>query len=100
MTSARHAMYNVQPADYQSRSRYLDLACSQIQSQLFFYSYQHCVEQQFQTLMCILHNFSSIKARFCHTSTVTRLHSCSGKKYAYALRASCFYIEINIFEHF
>ena len=41
------------------------------------------------------------KARFIHTSTaVTRLHSCPGKKYAYALRASCFYIETNIFEHF
>ena len=32
------------------------------------------------TLMCILHNYSSIKARFSHTSTVTRLLSCSGKK--------------------
>ena len=44
----------------------------------------------------------SNKARFSHTSTVavTRLHSCYGKKYAYASRASCFYIEINIFEHF
>ena len=40
------------------------------------------------------------KARFIHTSTVTILHSCSRKKYAYALRAYCFYIKINIFEHF
>ena len=63
-------------------------------------SYQHCDEQQLNTLMCILHNFPSIKARFSHTITFTRLHSCSEKKYAYALRASCFYIEINIFEHF
>ena len=36
------------------------------------------------TLMCTLHNFSSNKARFSHTSTVTKLHSCSGKKYSYA----------------
>ena len=52
------------------------------------------------TLMCTLHNFSSNKDRFIHTSTVTILHSCSGKIYAYASRASCFYIKINIFEHF
>ena len=32
------------------------------------------------TLMFTLHNFSSNKARFTHTSTVTRLHSCTGKK--------------------
>ena len=50
--------------------------------------------------MCTLHNFYSNKARFIHTSTVTRLHSCPGKKYAYALRTSCLYIETNIFEHF
>ena len=70
---------------------------------IFLFNYQHCDEQQFQTasLMCTLHNFSSIKARFSHTlSTVTRLHSWSRKKYAYVMRASCFYIEINIFEHF
>ena len=70
--------------------------------QLFCPVMQHCDEQQFQTLYYTytLHNFSSNKARFIHTSTVTRLHSCSKKKYAYALRASCFYIETNIFEHF
>ena len=65
-------------------------------------SYQHCDEQQFQTLSCALnlHIFSSNEARFIHTSTVTRLglHSCHGKQYAYALRASCFYIEPNIFK--
>ena len=61
-------------------------------------SYQHCDEQQFQTLSCALYTFVfSNKARFSHTSsvTVTRLHSCSGKKYEYASRASCFHIEIN-----
>ena len=65
-------------------------------------SYQHCDKHATisNTLVCILHNYSSVKARFSHTSTVIRLHSCSGTNYAYALHASCFYIEINIFEHF
>ena len=66
-------------------------------------SYQHCDEHATisNILMCTLHNFPVLyKARFSHTSTVTRLHSCSGEKYVYALRASCFYREINIFEHF
>ena len=52
------------------------------------------------TLMCTLHNLSNNKARYRHTSTVTRLHSWFEKKYPYALRASCFYIEINILKHF
>ena len=62
-------------------------------------SYQHCDEQQFQTLSCAFYTIIPVLKldRFSHTSTVIRLHSCSGKKYAYALRASCFYIEINIF---
>ena len=60
-------------------------------------SYQHCDEQQFKHSLVHFTQFFEYKARFIHTSTVTRLHSCSGKKYAYALRASCFYIEINIF---
>ena len=66
-------------------------------------SYQHCDEQQFQTLSCALYTIVfSNKARFSHTSTVTvtRLHSCPGKKYECASRASCFHLEINIFEHF
>ena len=68
---------------------------------IIVYSYQHCDEQQFQTRSCALHKFFfSNKARFSHTSGITKLHSCSGKKYAYTLRASCFYIEINIFEYF
>ena len=50
-------------------------------------------------LICTFHFYSN-KTRFIHTSTVTRLHSCPGKKYAYALRASCLYIETNIFENF
>ena len=63
-------------------------------------SYQHCDEQQFKHSQVYLYNFPNIKARFSHTITFARLHSCSGKKYAYALRVSCFYMEINIFEHF
>ena len=55
-------------------------------------SYQHCdaSNNSCNTLMCTLHNFPSNKDRCIHTSTVTILHSCAGKKYAYALRASCF----------
>ena len=52
-------------------------------------------------IMCTLHNFSSNKDRCIYTSTVTILHSCSGKKYAYALRASCYNIKsifLNIFK--
>ena len=45
-------------------------------------------------------HFFSNNARFSYTSTVTRLHSCSGKNYAYASCASCFYIEINVSEHY
>ena len=40
--------------------------------------------------MRTLHDFSSGKVRFIYTSTVTRSHSCYGKKYAYASRTSCY----------
>ena len=63
-------------------------------------SYQHCDEQQFKQSHVHFTQFSSDKARCIHTSTVTILHSCSGNKYAYALRASRFYIKIHVFEHF
>ena len=65
-------------------------------------SYQYCDEQQYQILSCAVYTFFfSNRARFGHTSTVTRLHyTALEKKYAYALRASCCYIEINIFKHF
>ena len=44
-------------------------------------SYQHCDEQQFQKLSSALYTFFfSNKTRFNRTSTVTRLHSCHGKK--------------------
>ena len=72
-----------------------------IQCQLFCPVTNIPMSNNLNILMCTLHNFPSIKARFSHTITVTRLHSCSGKKkYAYVLRAFCFYIEVNIFEHF
>ena len=52
---------------------------------------QHCDEQQSQTQSCVqLHDCLSSKVRFIHTNTVTGLHSCSGKSYAYASRTSCY----------
>ena len=41
---------------------------------------------------CVPYTIFSVrsKVRLMHTSTVTRSHSCSEKKYVYALRASCF----------
>ena len=44
--------------------------------------------------------FPVLKLDLVIQATDTTLNSCSGKKYAYALHASCFYIEIIIFEHF
>ena len=44
----------------------------------------------FKHLLCTLHGFPTGKARFIHTITVTRSQPYSGKKYAYASRASCF----------
>ena len=58
------------------------MACLQPDTKsIILSSYQHCDEQQFQTLSCAFYTiFSSIKARFSHTSiAVTRLYSCSGK---------------------
>ena len=67
-------------------------------------SYQHCDEQQFPTLSCALCTiFPVIKLLVdlvIQALLLDYVHSCSGKKYVYALRASCFYIEINTFEHF
>ena len=62
---------------------------------------QYCDEQQFQTLSCALYTFFlGNKARFSHTSTVTRLHSCSRKNTRTPSVYLVFYIEINIFKHF
>ena len=52
------------------------------------------------TLMCTLHNFPVLKLDLVIKSLLLDYILALGKKYAYALRASCFYIEINIFEHF
>ena len=74
---------------------YPDKSC-----QLFCPVINIAMSNNLNNLMCTLHNFSSDNARCIHTSTVTILHSCSGNKYAYALRASRFYIKIHVFEHF
>ena len=50
-------------------------------------SCQHCDQNNFK--LCALLDFLSNNIRFTHTSTVTRSNSCSGKNYAYALRAPC-----------
>ena len=51
-------------------------------------------------VLCTLHICFSNKARFSHISTVTYYILALGKKYDYASRASCLYIEINMFERF
>ena len=38
-------------------------------------------------------DFLSSKVKFIHTSTVTRLHSCYEKSYAYASRTSCSFMK-------
>ena len=50
--------------------------------------------------MCTSQFFFSNKARFSHTRTVTRLHSCSEKNTRTPRVHFDFYIEINIFKHF
>ena len=64
-------------------------------------SYQHCDEQQFQTLLCELYTiFPALKLDLVIQALLLDYILALEKKYTYALRASCFYIEINIFEHF
>ena len=64
-------------------------------------SYQHCDEQQFQTLSCALYTiFPVIKLDLFIQALLLDYIIALEKNYAYALRASCFYIETNIFEHF
>ena len=58
-------------------------------------SYQQCDEQQFQIL-----NFFSNKARLVIQALLLGYIIALEKAYAYAVHASCCYIEINIFEHF
>ena len=56
------------------------VAYSQIQCQLFCPVINITMSNNLNILKCTLHNFPSLKARFSHTITVIRLHSCSGKK--------------------
>ena len=66
-------------------------------------SYQLCDEQQFEILSCALYTFFfSNKATFSHTGTSCYYidYILALEKTVYASRVSCFYIEINIFEHF
>ena len=64
-------------------------------------SYQHCDEQQFQTLSCELNTiFPVLKLDLVLQALLIDYIIALGKKYAYALRASCFHKEINILEHF
>ena len=64
-------------------------------------NYQRCDEQHFQTLSCALYTlFSVTKLDLVIQALLLDYILALGKKYAYAKRASCFYIEINIFEHF
>ena len=64
-------------------------------------SYQHCDEQQFQALSCARFTiFPVIKLDLVIQTLLLDYILALEKKYAYASGAFCFYIEINIFEHF
>ena len=64
-------------------------------------SYQHYDEQQFQTLSCALYTyFTVIKLDLFIQALLLDYILALEKKYTYAWRASCYYIETNIFEHF
>ena len=60
-------------------------------------SYQHCDEQQFHTLSCAFYTSFPVLARFSHIQALLLDYILALAK---NMRASCFYIEINIFEHF
>ena len=65
--------------------------------------YQHCDEQQFQTLSCALDTFFSVTKpdlviQLALAVTIDYILAME-KKYAYTSHASCIYIKINIFEH-
>ena len=68
---------------------------------IILFSYQHCDEQQFQTLSCAFYTiFPVLKLDLAIQALLPNYILALAKKYAYASRASCFYIEINIFEYF
>ena len=62
-------------------------------------SYQHCDEQPFQILSCAVYTifFSVIKLDLVIQALLLGCIIALEKTYVYALRASCCYIEINIF---
>ena len=76
------------------------VARSQIQCQLFCSVINIVMSNNLNTLMCTLHNFPILKLDLVMQSLLLDNILALEKKYEYALRASCFYIEINIFEHF
>ena len=54
-------------------------------------SYQYCDEQQFQTLLCELYTiFPALKLDLAIQALILDYILVLEKKYAYALRASCF----------
>ena len=58
-------------------------------------------EQQFQTLSCAFYTiFPVLKLDLVIQALLLDYILALAKKYAHALHASCFYIEINIFEYF
>ena len=75
------------------------VVCSQIQCQLLCPVINIAMSNNFKHSHVHFTQFSSMKARFSHALLLDYILALE-KKYAYALRASCFYIEINIFEHF
>ena len=63
--------------------------------------YQHSNEQQFQTLSCALYTiFPVLKLNLVIQALLLDYILALENKYSYALRASCFFIGINILEHF
>ena len=64
-------------------------------------SYQHCDEQQFQTLARALYTIFSVTRLDLVIQALSLDYILAlEKKYAYASRASYFYVKIHIFEHF
>ena len=71
----------------------------------------YCIMRPYTGYIAMSNNFKHSHVHFTHFFSVTKLDLviqallldyilALGKKYAYASRASSFYIEINIFQHF
>ena len=76
------------------------VASSQIQCQLFCPVINIAMSNNLNTLMCTLHNFPVFMLDLVIQALLLDYMLALEKKYAYALCASCFYTEINIFKHF